>query len=49
MGLVGPKGAPKVGPKAAHLRGYINRGRGRYCSAPLLIKVLFICVNSSQG
>ena len=26
MGLLGPKGAPKVGPKAAHLRGYINRG-----------------------
>ena len=23
------KGAPKVAPKAAHLRGYINRGRGR--------------------
>ena len=28
MGLLGPKGAPKVGPKAAHPRGYINRGRG---------------------
>ena len=24
MDLFGPKGAPKVGPKAAHLRGYIN-------------------------
>jgi hypothetical protein len=28
MGLFGPKGAPKVGPKAAHLRDYINRGKG---------------------
>ena len=28
MDLFGPKGAPKVGPKAAHLRGYINRGGG---------------------
>ena len=26
MGYLGPIGAPKVGPKAAHLRGYINRG-----------------------
>ena len=26
MGHLGPKGAPKVGPKTAHLRGYINRG-----------------------
>ena len=28
MDLLDPKGAPKVGHKAAHLRGYINR-RGR--------------------
>ena len=28
IGHLGPKGAPKVGPKAAHLRGYINRGGG---------------------
>ena len=28
MGLLDPKGAPKVGPNTAHLRGYINR-RGR--------------------
>ena len=28
MGLFAQKGAPKVGPKAAHLRGYINRGKG---------------------
>ena len=28
MDLLDPKGAPKVGPKAAHLRGYINRGGG---------------------
>ena len=28
MGLLGPKGALKVGLKTTHLRGYINR-RGR--------------------
>ena len=26
MGFYAQKRAPKVGPKAAHLRGYINRG-----------------------
>ena len=42
MGLFGPKGAPKVGPKAAHLRGYINRGGRLKTLALLLFTVLFM-------
>ena len=41
MGLLGPKGVHKVGPKAAHLRGYINRGGRLKTLALLLFTVLF--------
>ena len=43
MGLLGPKGVHKVGPKAAHLRGYINRGGRRLTT----LAVFIVRVNSS--
>ena len=47
MGLLGPKGVHKVGPKAAHLRGYINRG-GRLKTLALLLFTGTIHVNSTD-
>ena len=44
MGHLGQKGAPKVGPKTAHLRGYINRWRGRL---GLLLFIVNVHVNNN--
>ena len=43
------KGAPKVGPKAAHLRGYINRGRGRLRTLAFLLFTGTVHVNYNAG
>ena len=36
-----------MGPKAAHLRGYINRGRGRLKTLALLLRMGTVQVNSN--
>jgi len=48
MGHLGPKGAPKVGPKAAHLRGYINRGEGGRLN-PRLFTIHGYCSRDSNA